>query len=133
MFKYPNTKYASRAKLGIANSYYNRDIFSEATKYYKDVVDNYKDETTSEALFKLGDSYFAQKKYAEALPNFQRVAILYSNREELAAESLLKAGECQDKLGNKQEAKASYEKLVAAYPKTEEAKKARERLKSIKR
>lgn len=132
IFKYPNTKYASRAKLGIANSYYNRDIFSEAVRYYKDVVDNYKDETTAEALFKLGNSYFAQKKYAESLPNFQRVAILYPHREELAAESLLKAGECQDKLGNKQEAKALYEKLVVKYPKMEEAKKAQERLRSIK-
>ncbi|MFA5334743.1 MAG: tetratricopeptide repeat protein [Candidatus Omnitrophota bacterium] len=130
--RYPGTKYASRAKLGIANSYYYRDIISEAIVYYKDVLDHYKDDTTAEALFQLGNSYFQMYKYEESLNNYQRVAILYSHREELAAQSLLKAGECQEKLGKKKEAKELYEKLIAKYPKSSEADKAKERAASIK-
>ncbi len=130
--RYPKTKYASRAKLGIADSYYYRDITSEAIVYYKDVIDHYKDDTTAEAMFQLGNSLFLMYKYEEALGNFQRVAILYSHRENLASASLLKAGECQEKLGKNKEAKETYEKLIAKYPKSDEAAKARERAGSIR-
>ncbi|MFA6356148.1 MAG: tetratricopeptide repeat protein [Candidatus Omnitrophota bacterium] len=130
--RYPKTKYASRAKLGIANSYYNREIISEAIVYYKDVLDHYKDDTTPDALFQLGNSYFEMYKYEESFNNFQRVAILYPHRENIASASLLKAGECQEKLGKKKEAKELYEKLIAKYPASAEVNKARERAAAIK-
>ncbi|MCR5563383.1 MAG: tol-pal system protein YbgF [Desulfovibrio sp.] len=72
------------------------------------------------AEYWIGECYYAQGKYGEALKQFETVNRNYP-RHHKNADALLKAGMTNRKLGKKQEASEDYKKLLQLFPNSEAA------------
>lgn len=75
----------------------------------------------------VGNSQFAQKRYAPAVESFRRVISLAPNHPK-APEAALSIANSQSQLGSAAESKRTLENLVKVYPRSEAADSARERL-----
>ena len=83
------------------------------------------------AYYWLGNSQYAQKRYADAIKNFKRV-IATAPTNPKASEAALSIANSQLEMGNKSEAKRTLENLTKAYPASEAAQIARERLRQTR-
>jgi len=81
------------------------------------------------AQYWLGEAYYAQHDYANALAEFRRVIDTYP-RGNKVPDALLKVGYCHQALGQREKARAVLEQVVTLYPKTEPAATAAKRLES---
>lgn len=79
------------------------------------------------ARLELGKLAAAAGEHERALADFLKVALLYANENEVAEASLLAAGELEA-LGQLERARERYRELVERQPKSEFARRARERL-----
>ena len=82
-------------------------------------------------LFWLGNAQYANKAYREALANFQRL-LTESPTHPRAAEAMLAISNVQVELKDLKAARKTLEDLVKAYPATETAGTARERLSRLR-
>ena len=69
----------------------------------------------------VGDFYFKRKNYRAALERYKE-ALYYKDNDAMAS---LRLAQCQEKLGNKSEAKKYYEQYLKILPEGEFAKEAR--------
>ncbi len=130
-----NTKQASREveeKPVLTSAYddalkaFNVRKYDAAAKGFKAVVDGgFNADLTSRAKYWLGETYFAQKKYNEALPLFQESLKLKNSAKKADAQFMI--AQTYDRLGNKVKAKAAYEKVVKDYPMSKNVKRAKAR------
>lgn len=71
-----NDPYLIKTHYGLASTYFNSDQYPKAEAQYKAYTDklrgNSSRENYDEALVRLGDTYYVQKKFANALATFQR-------------------------------------------------------------
>ncbi len=79
------------------------------------------------AMYWIGESYYGEKKYENAILQFQDVIQKYGDHPKVAA-ALLKQGYAFAVLGDKKNAKVILQRLIDTFPLSEEAKKANERL-----
>ncbi|MFQ5748628.1 MAG: tol-pal system YbgF family protein, partial [Planctomycetota bacterium] len=82
------------------------------------------------AHLEVGKLDFDAGSLDEALSEFLKVAVLYSNEAEVS-EALYRAGGCLEKMGDSDRAVAQYREVLQKYPKTEYAAPSRERLKQL--
>ncbi len=78
----------------------------------------------------VGNSQFAQKRYAPAIDSFKRVISLAPSSAK-APEAALSIANCQAQIGQQAEVKRTLQNLIAVYPRSEAADSARERLARI--
>jgi tol-pal system protein YbgF len=105
---------------------FNARKYDAAAKGFKAIVDNGSNaELTGRAKYWLGETYFAQKKYNDALLLFQ--ATLKSKSSEKKADAQFMVAQTYERLGEKMKAKAAYEKVVKDYPMSKNVKRAKER------
>ncbi len=76
------------------------------------------------AYYWIGESFYAQKNYSEALLSFKQVTSAYPKHHK-TPDALLKAGMTYDKLGDKANASLQYQALLADFPSSNAAKIAR--------
>jgi TolA-binding protein len=74
---------------------------------------------------------FSGKKWKDAAAAFQKYREAFP-KGKAYSDATYKIGVCFQELGLKDEAKSFYDEVVAKFPKSKEAKKARIRLKSLK-
>jgi len=74
----------------------------------------------------IGESHYGLRQYSEALKNFQMVSEF--KRSGKKADAVFMAGNCQSALGNRAEAKESYERVVSDFPTSPLVEKARAKL-----
>jgi len=79
------------------------------------------------ALYWIGESWYGEKKYENAILQFQDVIEKYGEHPKVAA-ALLKQGLAFHALGDQQNARVILQKVVDNFPLSEEAKKATEKL-----
>ncbi|MFA5515502.1 MAG: tol-pal system protein YbgF [Desulfuromonadales bacterium] len=79
------------------------------------------------AMYWIGESYYGEKKYENAILQFQDVIQKYKEHPKVAA-ALLKQGFAFSMLGDKKNARVILQRLVDTFPLSQEAKKAKERL-----
>ncbi len=84
-------------------------------------------ETAAMAQWMIGEAFFHQEKYAEALAEYLRVDERYPFPRWQSA-ALLQAGKCHESLGQWQSAVAVYQRLLKTYPSSEFSGEAGERL-----
>lgn len=89
----------------------------------KDLADN--------ARFWIGEAYYSMEKYPEAVREFRQLEIDFSTSEKRPG-ALYKMARSYEELGELDDAKATFEKLVESYPGTLESEQAREKLKELK-
>ena len=83
------------------------------------------------ALFDAGQNSFQEKKWKEAILNYDQYREK-NPKGKHAAEATYKTGVCFQELGMHDEAKVFYQDVLAKFPQSDMAKKAQIRLKSLK-
>jgi len=122
----PEDAYAAGSKAITAKEYKKAiDVFSA-------FLDDYPEhKLAGNAAYWLGEAHYAKGDYEKAALEFDKAIKKYPASEKTPA-AMLKEAFSLDKLGMKKEARALLEDLVSTYPKAQEVKKARERLKVLK-
>lgn len=87
-------------------------------------------ELADNAQYWIGESYYAQKDYRQALEEFAKTPASYPQGDKVPA-ALLKMGFCQQQIGDANAARNTFEKLLDDYPDSEEARLARARLEDL--
>jgi TolA-binding protein len=82
--------------------------------------------------FEAGQDFFAKKDWKKAILNFQKYRD-ESPKGKHAAEATYKIGVSFQELGMKEEARTFYDEVTGKYPKSDQARKAKTRLKSLKK
>jgi len=72
----------------------------------------------------IGEAYYRQRDYRQAMAEFQKTLDGYTQAAQVS-EALLKIGLCQRELGDAARAKASWEQVVKQFPKSDAARQAR--------
>lgn len=80
------------------------------------------------ANYWIGEAYYGEKKYDNAVLKFQEVITRYSDHPKAAA-ALLKQGKAFEALGDMANAETTWKQLVKTFPLSPEAEKAKELLK----
>jgi TolA-binding protein len=94
--------------------------YNVAAKGFEAIGRGKNDELAKRATYWLGETYFAQKKYKDALPLFQET-LKFKNSEKKADAQFMIARSYEN-LGSKAKAKAAYEKVVKNYPMSKNVK-----------
>lgn len=84
------------------------------------------------AQYWLAETYYVQRDFATALPEFQKVLDLYPQSDKLA-DSLLKVGYCNYELGRLDAARTALQQVMRNYPGTTAAELATSRLEALER
>ena len=79
----------------------------------------------------VGETYYNEKKYDQAILSYQEVIKNYPGKEKVPA-AMLKQAMAFKELGDVKSAKYLYNKLIELYPASDEAKTAKDKLKGIK-
>jgi tol-pal system protein YbgF len=100
--------------------------YDNAVRGFKAIADGGgEDDLVGRARYWLGETYFAQKNYNDALQSFQDV--LKMNSSEKKADAQYMIARSYENLGSKAKAKAAYEKVVKNYPMSKNVKSAKAR------
>lgn len=113
---------SSRGQLTDARQAYQRVVRSPAGG---------RTETAAMAQWMIGETYFLQKNYSEAVKAYHRVDTLYAFPRWQAV-ALLQAGKCHEMQGQWAEAVALYAQLLKDYPRTRYVEEASRRLRKAK-
>lgn len=112
-----------------AQEYFDKKYYTNAIESYKYLIDkHYK---PAYANYMIGEMNYRRKNYSEAIAYFKESTSLYTKASYMP-NLLLHTAVSMDRTGDKKNAKAFYEGLIARYPKSQEAKDAKELLKQIK-
>ena len=120
------TAAGSTSAYNVALKAFNGRKYDVAAKGFKAIIDGGSNaDITNRAKYWLGESYFAQKKYKEALPLFQETIKLKNSEKKADAQFMI--AQTYEHLGDKAKAKAAYEKVVKDYPMSKNVKRAKAR------
>ena len=103
-----------------------------ARKGFQDFIKRYPDSKNADnAQFWIGEIYYREKWYEKAILEYQNVIEKYPQGNKVPA-ALLKQGLAFSSIGDQANAKLILEELVRKFPKTNEAKIAAEKIKTLK-
>lgn len=88
-------------------------------------------ELAANAHYWLGETYYSQKNFEQAVLEFQEVIKNFPGKEKVPA-ALLKQAMAFKELSDTKSARYLYKKLIEEFPSTDEAKTAKEKLKELK-
>ena len=95
-------------------------------------LENYpKSDLADDARYNLGETYYARKRYEEAMEEYQRVVTMDPKGGKTPA-AMLKLGLCYRALQRPKDARTAWEDLIKKFPFAEEAKVAEQRLAELK-
>jgi cellulose synthase operon protein C len=127
---FPNFEQQYEVDYLLGRCFANRGEFDSARQAYKRALRSAageKTETAAMAQWMIGETYFHQKKYEDALRAYSGIEFVYDYPVWQAA-ALLQAGKCREKLGEPAKATEAYRKIMKSYPNSSFAKDAAERL-----
>jgi len=91
-----------------------------------------KDDLAGDAHFAVAESYFAQDKCPDALPEYGQLIKNFPKSKSVPL-AYVRSGDCFSRLKNTDAAKLAYEQVIHDYPKSAEAKAAQNRLADLKK
>ena len=107
------------------------EVVAARELFTKFLEQNPKHELAANAHYWIGETYYNEKNYESAILSYQDVIKNYPGKEKVVA-AMLKQAMSFNEIKDAKSAKFVLKKLVDGYPKSEEAKKAKELLKEIK-
>ncbi len=120
-----STKLGSAKLYAQAKVYFNKKYYTKAIESYKELIRRkYK---PAYSHYMIAEMYFKRKNYAEAISYFKKSASLY-DKASYMPNLMLHSAVSMDKTGDKEHARAFYNAIIAKYPKSTEAKKAKKYL-----
>lgn len=106
--------------------------YSEAAKKFLAFIQNFnKSSLLPNAYYWLGECYFKMKMYDKAIINYDNVIVKFPKHQKVPA-ALLKEGIAFLKIGEKDGAKLIFKRIIQDYPKSIQAKYARNYLRRLK-
>jgi len=112
-------------------AYQNNENKQAETLFLQFINQKPDDFYTANAYFWLGMTYYKQKKYQEALMQFESVRTCQNIWKH--SDAMMKAGMCYLSLDKKDEAKATFQRVITLFPEEKEkVQEAANRLKAIK-
>ncbi len=127
---YPDFAEQYEADYVIGRALASQGEFAAARDAYVKVIRSTtggKTETAAMAQWMIGETFFHQENYRDAVAAYLRVEILY-DWPKWQAGSLLQAAKCQELLGEFSQAVETYERLIRTYPDSEFTSEAKRRL-----
>jgi len=123
---------SSKRDFEAALAVFRKGDFPAAQSVFVDFLNRYPQTGYgSSALFWLGNAQYATRDYKEAMINFR--ALIARESEHLRApEAVLSIANCQIELKDTRGARKTLEDLIKAYPQSEAAGAAKERLSRLK-
>ncbi|NOX34293.1 MAG: tol-pal system protein YbgF [Deltaproteobacteria bacterium] len=127
------TKKSAEQKLyGLAKKLFDDGDMGNARIQFENFINKYPDSDNADnARFWIADSYYSEKWFEKAILEYQKVLEEYPHSNKLAA-ARLKQGYAFAELGEKANARLILKELVKKHPDSNEAKYAKEKLKSLK-
>lgn len=108
-----------------------QSLYDRSVNAFREFLVRYPDsEYADNAQFWLGEAYFVNSLFEQALVEYTALLQNYPGSPKLA-QAKLKAGICQHELGLIEPARQQLEELIRQYPETTAARLARERLKQL--
>ena len=107
------------------------EVVAAREQFTKFLEQSPKHELAANAHYWIGETYYSEKNYESAILSYQDVIKNYPGKEKVVA-AMLKQAMAFNEIKDAKSAKFVLKKLVEGFPKSEEAKKAREMLKEIK-
>jgi tol-pal system protein YbgF len=107
--------------------------YAMALQGFRDFLRRHPDtELSDNALYGVGECFFAQASFDSAAAEYRRVESLYPKGDKVPA-ALYKLALCQERLGRRSDSSHTFEDLVKRFPNSGEAQLARERLGGARR
>ncbi|HVP90861.1 MAG TPA: tol-pal system protein YbgF [Terriglobales bacterium] len=106
----------------------NYDLAVESFKLYRQQFPD--SPLADNALYWIGECHFSEKRFLEAIDDFNEVIVAYPQGDKVAA-AYLKKGISFVELGRKDEALAAFKLLVSKYPLQDEAKIAQDKIREL--
>lgn len=107
------------------------DVATARELFTKFLDQNPKHELAANAHYWIGETHYSEKNYESAILSYQEVIKNYPGREKVVA-AMLKQAMAFEAIKDPKSAKYVLKKLIESFPKSEEAKRAKEMLKGIK-
>ena len=104
--------------------------FDAARELYRKIIGPQRTETAAKAQFMLGETFFLQERYDEALKEFLKVEILYPIPE-WQSFALLEIGKCHARRSETDDARKAFNEVVEKYPTLPAASEAKRQLESL--
>jgi len=112
-----------------AYSYYQKGDLKNAKKFFEEYIKNFpKGKWIGQAYFWIGEIYFKEKNYEEAILNYQKLIEL-PGLHPLKQSAMLKQAQAFKALGDIEAYKILLKKLINQYPQSKEAEVAKKLLK----
>lgn len=129
---FPKSKYAFLARCGTGWALQNLKKYSEARKWYAQVTAGHRGPTAAKARFMIGETYFLEGKYSEAIRAYLTVKAAYAYPE-WSARALLGAGRAFEALKDPDKAASHYAQCAKEYKDTGEGALAAKALEALKK
>ncbi len=114
-----------------ATQSYQQGKYDVARKEFQEFATKYpKSELADNALFSVGECYFAEKKYQDAIEVYQQVLDRYPKGDRIP-HALLKQGTAFQQMGDHTAARILYERLLEKYPDSSQAQLAKKKIKGM--
>jgi tol-pal system protein YbgF len=127
----PSTSLSPQEVYNTAYGDYLKGNFDLATDGFKIYRDNFPDSPLADnALYWIGECSFSQRKFSEAIDEFNDLILDYPQGDKIAA-AYLKKGLSLAELRRKDEALVVFKLLISKYPLEEEARIAQEKIKEL--
>jgi tol-pal system protein YbgF len=127
----PSTSLSPQEVYNTAYADYLKGNFDLATEGFKIYRDNFPDSPLADnALYWIGECLFSQRKFSEAIDEFNDLILNYPQGDKIAA-AYLKKGLSLAELRRKDEALVVFKLLVSKYPLEEEARIGQEKIKEL--
>ena len=126
----PQSPYLYHADEVLGRSYKNQAQMAKAREAFTRVIDSAtgrRTETAAKAQFHIAETYLIEKNLEVALAEYYKVYVSYAFPE-WQAPALFQAGQCDENLERWDGATKTYEALIAEFPDSEFAEKAKARL-----
>jgi len=107
------------------------DLVKAREHFNKFLEANPKHKLAANAHYWLGETYYTEKNFEQAVLEFQEVIKNFPEKDKVPA-AMLKQGMAFKEMGDNKSAAYIYKKLLDEYPKSEEAKSAKEKLQRMK-
>lgn len=129
---FPQAELAPQAELDLADIYFKEKDYPRAMQMYEKIAKDGEGEAAARGYYGMGDCYFQQGKFEEALVCYLKIVVLYYEFQHQVANALLKSAECYKALGDNKRMIETYEEVIKKFPGTNYAKRANEVLISLK-
>jgi tol-pal system protein YbgF len=127
----PSTSLSPQEVYNTAYADYLKGNFDLATDGFKIYRDNFPDSPLADnAVYWIGECLFSQRKFEEAIEEFNNLILDYPQGDKIAA-AYLKKGLSLVELKRKDEALVVFKLLIGKYPLEEEARIAQEKIKEL--